>query len=105
MENDTGVFLNEAYKGNISVYSIIDRIDKMRQQAPLRLYKKNASGKLEEVTDHELYKFTKKVNEDTTFDDYVTQLLIYRLICGENFIYKPKLESGLNAGKTAELRV
>lgn len=40
MENDTGVFLNEAYKGNISVYSIIDRIDKMRQQAPLRLYKK-----------------------------------------------------------------
>jgi HK97 family phage portal protein len=104
MEDDTGVFLSDAYKGNISVYSIIDRIDKMRRQAPMRLYQKK-DGKAIEVTDHELNRFLSKVNPETGFNDFVSQVLIYRLICGENFIYAPRLNSGLNAGKAAELRV
>jgi len=104
MDVDSGVFLRDGYKGNISVYSIIDRIDKMRQQATMRLYQKKADGKSVEVTDHELNRFLFKVNPDTTYDDFVTQILIYRLICGETFTYAPKIETGLNRGRTAELR-
>jgi len=104
MDIDSGVFLQKGYKENISVYSIINRIDKMRIQSTMRLYQKQKQGKDKEITDHELNVFLKKVNPTTTFDDFVTQVLIYRLICGEQFTYAPKIESGLNRGKTAQLQ-
>lgn len=105
MNEDTGEFLRQGYQGNISVYSIIDRIDKMRQQSKMRLYQKKSNGDSEEVTGHDLNKFLYKINPDTTYNEFVTQFLIYRLICGENFIYAPRLTGGLNSGKVHELRV
>lgn len=105
MEHDPAVFLDKGYSQNISLYSIITRIDNMRKQAPMRLYKKSDKGRDEEVTDHELNAFLKQVNEDETFDYFVTQYLIYMLICGETFTYEPRIETGLNKGKTAELRM
>lgn len=104
MSNDTGVFLRDGYEGNISVYSIIDRIDKMSRQATMRLYQKKGE-KVEEVTGHDLNKFLYKSNPDTSYSEFVTQFLIYRLICGENFIYAPRLLGGLNSGKVPELRI
>lgn len=105
MDHDTGIFLRDAYEGNISVYSIIDRIDKMRQQSTMRLYRKTGEGKVEEVTGHDLNKFLYKANPNTSFNEFVSQFLIYRLICGENFIYAPRLTGGLNSGKVPEIRI
>ncbi len=105
LENDTGIFLDKAYRQNISVYSIIDRIDKMRQQACMKLYKNVKDGKPEEIKEHDLNQFLFRVNPETSFNDFITQFLIYRLICGENFVYAPRMSSGLNAGKTPLIEV
>jgi len=99
IEDDPTEYIEKGYQGNTSVYSIINRIDAMRKQATLRLYDKN--GK--EVEGHELNKFLYKVNAQTITDDFITQMLIYRLTIGEYFIYKPSITAGLNKGKVAEL--
>ena len=92
-------YIEKGYQSNTSVYSIINRIDAMRKQAVLRLYDKD--GK--EVEGHELNKFLYKVNSQTNTDDFITQMLIYRLTIGEYFIYKPSITAGLNKGKVSEL--
>lgn len=99
MPDNAEAYLTDGY-GNVTVYSIISRIDAMRKQARLRLMK---DGK--EVDDHELLRFTKKINNHTKTDDYITACLIYRLIVGENFTYKPALKTGPDKGKVPELHV
>ena len=104
--SDTAVeYLKQGYSGNVDVYSIINRIDLMRRQATLTLRKKNPDGTSEEVTDHELLKFKKKVNPFMNTDDYITGFLTYWLSIGENFTYTLKLDSGVNAGKAQELHL
>ena len=96
-------YIQNGYAGNASVYSIITRIDNMRKQAYLKLYKKNKSGELDEVNEHELLRFTKKVNDDTYTDDFITAHLVYLLTIGEFFVYRPALQTGINKGKVNEL--
>lgn len=105
MPDDFDSYMEQGYSTNADVYSIIQRIDAMRKQAPLKLYKYNADGEKEEVTNHELSKFAEKVNKHTTTDDYISQFLIYRLILGNIFSYYPKYQTGINKGKTAEIHV
>ena len=103
MPDDASEYIKQGYAGNTSVYSIINRIDSMRKQAYLKLYRKTKSGEKEEVTDHELVKFLHKVNDSMTTDDYVTAHLVYLLTIGEFFTYKPTLLTGANKGKVYEL--
>ena len=103
MPDDPDAYLEQGYAGNTSVYSIINRIDNMRKQAYLKLYRKGTDGKPEEVTDHELIRFLKKVNEDVYTDDLISSFLIYMLTIGEYFVYRHKLSTGINKGKVAAL--
>lgn len=103
MPDDATTYIEQGYAGNTSVYSIITRIDAMRKQAYLKLYRKQANGESEEVTDHELIKFLHKVNDNTTTDDYITAHLVYLLTIGEFFTYKPTILTGANKGKVPEL--
>lgn len=103
MPDDASEYIKQGYAGNTSVYSIINRIDSMRKQAYLKLYRKTKIGEKEEVTDHELIKFLYKVNDSMTTDDYVTAHLVYLLTIGEFFTYKPTLLTGANKGKVYEL--
>ena len=103
MPDNPTAYLSQGYAGNTSVYSIINRIDSMRKQAYLKLYKKQANGEDEEITDHELAKFLNKVNDNTTTDDFITAHIIYLLTIGEFFVYKPTLITGANKGKVPEL--
>lgn len=99
MPDNPDSYITEGYSGNTSVYSIIDRIDKMRKQAPLKLYRRMKNGDVEEVTEHELLKFRTKVNADVYTDDYITAHLVYLLTVGEFFTYKPAMKTGMNKGK------
>ena len=63
MPDNATSYIENAYMGNTSVYSIISRIDNMRKQAYLKLYKVDEKGEKKEVTDHELVKFISKVNQ------------------------------------------
>jgi HK97 family phage portal protein len=75
----------------------------MRKQAYLRLYKKMPNGERKEVFDHELVRFTEKVNNETFTDDFITEHLIYLLTIGEFFVYKPELMTGMNKGLVPEI--
>lgn len=94
-------YLEKGYSGNTSVYSVISRIDNMSRQAKLVL--KDKAGNV--IEDHELLKFTNKVNPDLSFSDFKTAFFIYRLTTGEHFTYKLSLDAGPNKGKVLELHV
>ena len=104
MPDNPEAYLTKGYASNTSVYSIVDRVDKMRKQARLRLMRRTATGK-EEVTNHELLRFLRKVNPSMTTDDYISAYLIYRMVVGENFTYRVILDAGLNKGKVNELHI
>ena len=99
LNDDPHEYLEKGFMGNTSVYGLINRIDFMRKQAMLRLVDKD--GK--DIEKHELLRFLKKVNNNLSTDDFISQLLIYRLSIGEFFIYKPAVNMGINAGKVGEL--
>jgi len=103
MPDDPEEYLEKGYSGNTTVYSIINRVVNMTKQAELKLYQKDATGKKTEITQHDLLKFKKKVNSHTTLDDFIDANLIYLMTIGENFIYAPRLSSGIDKGKVIEL--
>lgn len=103
MPDNPDAYLEQGYSANTTVYSVIDRVDKMRKQARLRLMQRDSTGKVKEVDKHDLLKFTKRVNSHTTTDDFISEHLIYYLTVGENFIYKPKISSGVDKGKVIEM--
>ena len=103
MPDNFDSYIENGYSGNADVYSIINRIDNMRKQAPLILKRKLADGESERVYDHDLLRYAEKVNAQTTTDEFITQFLIFRLSLGNMFIYHPKLKTGMDKGKPTEL--
>lgn len=99
--DDPEEYIKKGYQSNTTVYSIISRIDSMRKQAKLVL--KDKTGDV--VENHELLKFADKINKTTTTSDAITQMLIYKLIIGEWFVYKLAPDTGLNKGKVQELHI
>jgi HK97 family phage portal protein len=98
-------YLRQGYAGNADVYSIISKIDGMRRRAKLKLYKKLDTAEHEEVEDHPLLTFLQKVNPEMFTDDFISGFLIYRLVTGNAFAYYPKIDTGLNRGKTGEIHI
>lgn len=103
MPDDSSSYITQGYAGNTSVYSIINKIDSMRKQTYLKLYKKQTNGEKEEIKEHELLRFIEKVNQTTYTDDFITAHIVYLLTIGEFFVYKPTLLTGPNKGKVPEL--
>jgi len=103
MPDDPEKYLTDGYSSNTTVYSIVTRVDNMRKQAKLKLYKKDKSGEKVEVDDHDLLRFLEKVNKHTSMDDFTTLNIIYMMTVGESFTYKPRITAGANAGKVIEL--
>lgn len=97
-------YLKEGYAGNSDTYSIINRIDQMRKQAKLKLYRRISAGEeKEEITDHELNAFLSKTNSGMYTSDFIGGFLIYKLVIGNVFVYYPKISAGRNSGKTGEM--
>jgi len=95
-------YIQQGYNSNDDIYSILNRIDRMSTQARLCLYKV-VNGKWVEVVDHELTKFIRSANPTCTMTEFKQGHLIYKLLLGNSFWYKPTIETGLNKGKTLEL--
>jgi HK97 family phage portal protein len=98
-EDNLDSYIKEGYAGNADVYSIISRIDNMRKQAKLKLYRRLSEGENEEVDDHELKTYLHKVNASMYTDDFLSGFLIYRLVTGNTFVYYPRISAGVNRGK------
>lgn len=92
-------YLTEGYAGNSDIYSIITRVDNMRKQAKLKLYRRIKDGENDEVTDHELLQWLHKVNPSMYTDDFITAAIIYEMVIGNFFSYNPRINAGPNNGK------
>lgn len=103
MSDNPTAYLDQGYSGNSDVYSIINRQVRMATQARLALYTKDKAGKWEEVTDHELSKFTRKANPTMDIYTFIEGHIIFKQSIGNSYWYTPRLENGLNKGKTIEL--
>jgi HK97 family phage portal protein len=103
MDQNFDSYIENGYNTNVDVYSIIGRVDAMRKQAPLTLFKRLPNGEKEVVQDHELLKFSRKVNKNLNTDEFISQFLIYRLLLGNMFIYRPMIKTGTDKGKCYEL--
>lgn len=99
--DDPDEYIKKGYQSNTTVYSIISRIDNMRKQAKLVL--KDKAGNV--IEKHELLSFAQRFNKDLTTSDAITQMLIYKLIIGEWFVYKLAPDTGQNKGKVLELHI
>ena len=99
--DDPDAYLKKGYSANTTVYSIVSRIDAMRKQAKLVL--KDKAGNVVET--HELLKFSDRFNKSLTTNDAITQMLIYKLVIGEWFVYKLAPDAGANKGKVSELHL
>lgn len=98
-------YLREGFAGNADVYSIITRIDNMRKRAKLKLYRKLETEENEEIKEHPLLQFLEKVNPDMTTEEFISAFLIYKLVTGNVFTYYPKIDAGLNKGKTGAIHI
>ena len=101
--DDATAYISKGYAGNTAVYAIVSLIENMRRQGSLKLYRKLANNEIEEVSEHELLKYTDKVNDTTYTDDFITAHLVYLLTIGEFFVYAPRLLTGINKGKSSEI--
>lgn len=99
--DDPDAYLKQGYSGNTTVYSIISRIDAMRKQAKLVL--KDSAGNV--IEKHDLLKFRDRFNKSLTTNDAITQILIYKLVIGEWFVYILSPDAGANKGRTIELHL
>jgi HK97 family phage portal protein len=111
------------------IYSVIRMIAKTAAQVPVRVYKiknqtkfkkyqyavktndsspscvlrlmKLKQAALEEVPqDDELQILLDSPNEDYTRAEFMEGFFTFRLSCGNSYVYTPKLEEGVNKGKT-----
>lgn len=98
-------YINDGYQGNADIYAIIRRHVTMSEQAKLVLKRRLKDGSDEEVVGHELNKFTIAANPQMTMMQLREAYIIYMLATGDNFWYTPRLENGLNKGKTNEIYV
>jgi len=99
--DDPDEYLEKGYSSNTTVYSIVSRIDAMRKQAKLVL--KDSAGNV--IEKHDLLKFRDRFNKSLTTNDAITQMLIYKLVIGEWFVYKLSPDAGANKGKVSELHL
>ncbi len=104
MADDPTSYIENGYSGNADVFSIINRIIRMQDQARLALYTiDKTTGQKVEVTDHELVKFTKMANPTMSMSDFREAHFIYKFSIGNSYWYKPTLAAGVNKGKTEEI--
>lgn len=91
--------LDAGYMDNPDVYSLINYVARTAAAVELKLYNKNG----DEVTDHEVLQLMDKPNPDMSFTELIEAFYIYKFGIGNGYLYKPTIETGLNAGKTQEL--
>ncbi len=103
IQDEADAYVEEGYRGNPDIYSIVRRYINMSRQAELKLGKTDEEGNIEVVTDHELVKFIEDANPRMSQMELKEAYDIYMLVTGNSFWYKPVLEEGVNAGKTIEM--
>lgn len=130
-ENDT-TYINEGYRKNATVYSLINIIAKASSSIPFQVYEKVNSNEykrykamtsgtfdpsvlhkadylkkqaLVELEDTELHKLLDRPNPAQSYASWLTELIAFGKLTGNRYIYGIAPETGAGAGKYKELYV
>jgi len=130
-ENDT-TYINEGYRKNSTVYSLINIIAKAASSIPFQVYEKvndndykrykaMNTGTLDssvmhksnylkkralvELEDTELHKLLDRPNPAQSYASWITELIAFGKLTGNRYIYGIAPETGNGAGKYKELYV
>ena len=130
-ENDD-TYINEGYRKNATIYSLINIITKAATTIPFQIYeienkadykryKAMTSGAIDanilhkseilkkralvEIQDTELHMLMDRPNPSQSYNSFITELIAFGKLTGNRYIYGIAPESGNNAGKYKEMYV
>ena len=130
-ENDT-TYINEGYRKNSTVYSLVNIIAKAASSIPFQVYEKvnnndykrykaMSNGTLDssvmhkanyfkkhaliELHDTDLHKLLERPNPAQSYASWITELIAFGKLTGNRYIYGIAPETGNGAGKYKELYV
>lgn len=92
-------YVDEGYRGNLDVYSIIKLISGKVADAKFRA----VEGDKDLPLTDEVNKILLKPNEETRQQQFIEALCSWLLITGDFYIYKLRYQTGVNKGKVARL--
>jgi len=92
-------YVKEGYEGNPDLFSIIMKLGGMFASVPLRL-KELKAGKEEDAENAEIEKLMGQTNYYQTWNEFKVTWAVFNYVTGNSIVYAPKLEAGMNAGKT-----
>lgn len=118
-DNKTDTFINEGYRGNATVYSIVRKIQEKDAEIPLLAYKKGKEKKykslkyksgdldraqtrfertknLDEITTGSLVKLLEKPNPFQTQSEWLKEGSMWYRLCGESFLYAVRVGNDLS---------
>ena len=130
-ENDDN-YITEGYRRNATIYSLINIITKAATTIPFMVYEKTKESEykkykamqsgvydpsalyksqlikknaLVELEGHELQMLLEKPNATQSYSSWISELIAFRKLTGNGYIYGIAPETGMNAGKYKEMYV
>jgi len=98
MPADIDSYINNGYKANVHVYSVVNAIANRATGIPLQ-FEQN-----EKIKDNaKVLDLLKRPNPMQSWDDFLKAAIIWNRLTGNCYIYKIAPDAGLNAGKPVEL--
>jgi len=130
-ENDDN-YITEGYRRNATIYSLINIITKAATTIPFMVYEKTKDSEykrykamqsgvadptalyksqlikknaLIELEGHELQQLLEKPNAAQSYSSWISELIAFRKLTGNGYIYGISPETGANAGKFTEMYI
>ncbi len=130
-ENDE-TYVNEGYRKNTTIYSLINLITKAASTIPINVYEKVSENNLKrykamtsgtidgniihkanmlkktalvELNDTELHELLERPNPAQSYSSFISELIAFGKLTGNRYIYGIGPDTGVNIGKYKELYV
>lgn len=94
-------YVNKGYAGNVNIYPIIRKI--VNPAVGVKWNIVDDKGEVIEETKSDLYKLLKQPNPRQSFNEFIDEMMCWRLITGNSYIYTIYIETGEYKGKPAEI--
>jgi len=103
MPDNLQSYIDNAYKMNVLVYSIVSRLAQKASGITPKLRIKGKHGVNENIEKHEILDRIKQPNKETTWSELIIQYFLYKLITGNDYTWGLKPDIGSNKDIFIEL--
>lgn len=104
-EENPETFIKKGYQSNIFVYQCVEFITRKASVVPLKMRRKLKNGTFEEVLSHPVLDVLQRPNPFMGYGEFIQQVIGYKLLTGNSFIYANPLGIGSKSLQIVELHV